>query len=205
MKKPTALIFGDRGGIGSATRQCFLNQGYRIIPVNSGIIDFDSANSDKEIHSLLTNAQPNIVVNCAGVFVNGYQADHKETMNVNFGSNWSILRHYMHPENQKNPTRIILVGSSSYTSGRSQYPLYSASKAALFNLWQGVKDALSDTVITVDLVNPVRTLTRMSSKGKQIDPNLDYLTPEQVAKQIYNLVDENQPSRCIDMTFEEAK
>lgn len=205
MKKPTALIFGDRGGIGAATRKYFLSHNHRIIPVNSDILDFNSSGSDQAIGQLLTNAQPDVIINCAGVFVKGYQTDHTETMNVNFGSNWSILRHYMNTQNQKKPTRVILVGSSSYNSGRSQYPLYSASKAALFNLWQSAKDALQNTSVVVDLVNPVRTLTAMSSPGQLANPKLDYLTPEQVAEQIYLLVEQNQPSRCIDMTFKDTK
>jgi 2-C-methyl-D-erythritol 4-phosphate cytidylyltransferase len=205
MKKPTALIFGDTGGIGQATRSCFYNSGYRIIPVSRGILDFNKPTSDQQIQSLLTNSQADVVINCTGVFVNGWQQDHKETMNVNFGSNWSILRHYMNPINQSHSLRVIMVGSSSYTGGRKLYPLYSASKAALYNLWQGVCDALENTPITVDLVNPVRTLTRMATAGKTVDPDLDYLKPEQVAKQIYQLVKEDQPSRCIDMTFEDAK
>lgn len=205
MKKQTALIFGDRGGIGSATRTYFLSKGFRIIPVNSAIVDFNKPNSDKEIQNLLSNGQPDVVINCAGVFFNGWQHDHTKTMNVNFGSNWSIVRHYMNPMHQSCPIRVIMIGSSSYNGGRQQYPLYSASKAALFNMWQGARDALQDTPVRVDLVNPVRTLTKMATAGKQIDPNLDYLKPEQVAEQIYQLVEENQASRCIDMTFEEEK
>jgi 2-C-methyl-D-erythritol 4-phosphate cytidylyltransferase len=110
----------------------------------------------------------------------------------------------MNPENQNHATRLIMIGSSSYVSGKKLYPLYSASKAALHNLWQGVNESLEGTNITIDLINPVRTLTRMSTAGKEIDPKLDYLLPEQVAEQIYKLVKENQTSRCIDMTFKEA-
>lgn len=205
MKKPTAIIFGDRGGIGSATRKKMLAEGYRIIPVNSTILDFNKANADTEIRNLLAGARAEVIINCAGVFENGFAQDHKRTMNVNFGSNWSILRYYLDPNNQKIPTRIVMIGSSSYTSGKKLYPLYSASKAALFNLWQGVKESLEGTPIQVDLLNPVRTLTKMSTAGKQIDPNLDYLQPEQVAEEIYKLVDENQSSRCIDITFKDAK
>jgi short-subunit dehydrogenase len=205
MKKRTALIFGDRGGIGSATRKVFLDNNYRIIPVNSSILDFNRSSSDREIRSLLTNAQADVVINATGVFHNGWEHDHVSTFNVNVGSNWSILRHYMNPSNQSHPARIIMIGSSSYTGGRKLYPLYSASKAAVFNLWQGVCEALEDTSIVVDLVNPVRTLTKMSTAGKEVDPTLDYLKPEQVAEKIYQLTVENQPSRCIDMTFEDAK
>ena len=206
MKKPVALIFGHRGGIGSATKTAFLQAGYRIIPVDRTIIDFDKSESDTQIHSLLTNGQPDVIVNATGVFYNGWQQHHQETMNVNVGSNWSILRHYMNPDNQTKPTRIIMVGSSSHSGGRKLYPLYSASKAAVYNLWQSVSQALADTDVAVDLINPVRTLTRMSTAGgKKIDPALDYLQPEQVAERIMQLVNENLPSRCIEMTYEDVK
>jgi NAD(P)-dependent dehydrogenase (short-subunit alcohol dehydrogenase family) len=200
-----ALIFGHRGGIGSAAKSAFLKAGYRIIPVDRTIIDFDRPDADAQINSLLTNGQPDVIVNATGVFRNGWQQDHVETMNVNVGSNWSILRHYMNPSNQTKSTRIIMIGSSSHSGGRPLYPLYSASKAAVYNLWQSASQMLEDTDIVIDLLNPVRTLTRMSTAGKAIDPNLDYLQPEQVAQQIILLCQEGLASRCVDMTFEDVK
>ena len=206
IKKPIACIFGHKGGIGRATKDAFLAQGYRIIPVHREVLDLNSKDADRMIDSLLTNGQPDVIVNAAGVFYNGWQQEHQETMNVNVGSNWSILRHYMNPDNQTKSTRIIMVGSSSHSGGRKLYPLYSASKAAVYNLWQSVSQALADTTVAVDLVNPVRTLTRMSTVGgKKIDPALDYLQPEQVAERIMQLVNENLPSRCIEMTYEDVK
>jgi short-subunit dehydrogenase len=206
MKKPIACIFGYNGGIGQATKNAFKAQGYKIIPVHREVLDLNAKDADRMIDSLLTNGQPDVIVNTAGVFYNGWQQEHQETMNVNVGSNWSILRHYMNPDNQTKPTRIIMVGSSSHSGGRKLYPLYSASKAAVYNLWQSVSQALVDTDVVVDLVNPVRTLTRMSTDGgKKIDPALDYLQPEQVAERIMQLVNENLPSRCIEMTYEDVK
>lgn len=206
MKKPIACIFGYNGGIGQATKDAFKAQGYKIIPVHREVLDLNSKYADQMIDSLLTNGNPDVVVNCAGVFRNSWQQDHYETMNVNVGTNWSILRHYMNPGNQTKSTRIIMVGSSSHSGGRPLYPLYSASKAAVQNLWQSASQALADTNITVDLVNPVRTLTRMSTDGgKKIDPALDYLQPNQVAERIMQLVNENLPSRCIEMTYEDVK
>ena len=205
MKKPVALIFGHRGGIGLATAKALIAQGHRIIPVDRTIIDFDKANADSQISSVLINGQPDVIVNCAGVFENGHTVTHSRTMNVNFGSNWSIVRHYLDPVNQIRPCRVIMVGSSCYDQGRQLYPLYSASKAALYNLWESARDAFEDTNICIDLINPVRTLTRMSTAGKAIDPNLDYLQPEQVARQIIQLCQEGLASRCVDMTFEDVK
>ena len=206
MKKPIACIFGYNGGIGQATKEAFKAQGYKIIPVYREVLDLNSKDADKMIDLLLTNGQPDVIVNSAGVFYNGWQQNHVETMSVNVGSNWSIVRHYMNPDNQTKPTRIIMVGSSSHSGGRKLYPLYSASKAAVYNLWQSANQALADTDVAVDLVNPVRTLTRMSTAGgKKIDPALDYLQPEQVAERIMQLVNENLPSRCIEMTYEDVK
>jgi short-subunit dehydrogenase len=205
MKKSVALIFGESGGIGSATRKLFLEKGYRIIPVNSDILDFNKPTADQEIISLLKNAGADVVVNCAGVFENGWQQDHVRTMNVNFGSNWSIVRHFLNPDNQSRPVRVIMIGSSSYTNGRKLYPLYSASKAALYNLWQGANEALDGTPISLDIINPVRTLTKMSTQLKEIDASLEYLEPGQVADKIYELVEQGQAGRCIDMNFKEEK
>jgi ribitol-5-phosphate 2-dehydrogenase (NADP+) / D-ribitol-5-phosphate cytidylyltransferase len=205
MKKPVALIFGHNGGIGNATRNTLLKSGHRIVPVDRSIIDFNTHDADSQIDQLLTASQPDVIVNCTGVFENGFDKSHTKTMNVNFGSNWSIVRHYMNPRNQTKPVRIIMIGSSSYSKGKKLYPLYSASKAALYNLWEGARDALADSVVRIDLVNPVRTLTKMSTEGKQIDPNLDYLHPDQVAEEILKLVNDNLPSSCIDIDFEEKK
>ena len=40
-----------------------------------------------------------------------------------------------------------MVGSSASKAGKKDYMVYSASKAALLNLWQGAKDAFADTAV----------------------------------------------------------
>lgn len=203
MKKPRAVILGARGGIGAAVRQQFLDQGWQTIPIDSGQLDFDQADSYKKLTEILDNAEADVIVNSVGVFVNGYSADHTSTMNVNFGSNWHIIRWL--EANRDQTVRVVMVGSSSYTAGRKLYPLYSASKAALFNLWQSAQDQFAGTGIRIHLLNPVRTLTPMATAGKEIDPNLDYLQPEQVAAEIFSLCEPSRVSSCVDMTFEDMK
>lgn len=203
MKKPRAVIFGARGGIGAAARQMFLSQGWQTIPVDSGQLDFDHPGSYEKLTELLDNAQADVIINSVGVFENGYNADHKTTMNVNFGSNWDLVRWL--EAHRDLSVRVIMIGSSSYTAGKRQYPLYSASKAALYNLWQGARDQFADTNIRIHLLNPVRTLTKMSATGKVISGNLDYLRPEQVAEQIFRLCHPDRVSSCVDMTFEGVK
>ena len=196
--KKTVVIFGSSGGIGSATRQQFLNAGYTVIPVSRNLIDFASSNAELQIQEFLSLSTPDVVVNCVGKFSTNDELA-GPTMNINFNSNWAIVQHYL-----KNPqsVRIIMIGSSASKSGKKDYMLYSASKAALLNLWQGAKDAFAETKITIDLVNPVRTRTKMVAP---FNDNLDYLEPEEVARCIINLDQANDPSRCVDITFKDAK
>ncbi len=203
MKKPRAVIFGASGGIGAATRQLFLDSDWQVIPIHSGQINFACSDSYAKLTELLDNAEADVIVNSVGVFENGYSADHRHTMAVNFGSNWDLVRWL--EGNRDQQVRVVMVGSSSYDAGRKLYPLYSASKAALYNLWQSARDQFANTNIRVHLLNPVRTLTRMATAGKEIDPNLDYLQPEQVAREIFRLCEPNRVSSCVDMTFEDTK
>jgi ribitol-5-phosphate 2-dehydrogenase (NADP+) / D-ribitol-5-phosphate cytidylyltransferase len=195
--KKTVAIFGSSGGIGAATRQQFLDAGYTVIPVSRNLIDFASVAAESQIQEFLSLSTPDVVVNCVGKFsTNNEPAG--ATMNINFNSNWAIVQHYL---KNPQPVRIIMVGSSAGKAGKKDYMVYSASKAALLNLWQGARDAFADTKVAIDLVNPVRTRTQMVAPFKD---ELDYLEPDEVAKWIINLDQLNDPSRCVDITFKDA-
>jgi 2-C-methyl-D-erythritol 4-phosphate cytidylyltransferase len=202
MRKPVVIVLGCKGGIGSAVRSSFLDHGYSVIPVNRAQLDFNLPDAHTKLVELLNGAEADVVVNCTGVFVNGVQNTHCETFNVNFGSNWNIIRYYHAMKDVSKPVKVIMVGSSSYQSGRAMYPLYSASKAALYNLWEACKDMFAQSDISVDLINPMRTRTRMNAD--HYNPELAYHDPQEVAEQIYKMA--GQPgSHCLNMTLEDAK
>jgi ribitol-5-phosphate 2-dehydrogenase (NADP+) / D-ribitol-5-phosphate cytidylyltransferase len=194
--KRTVAIFGATGGIGQATRQAFLSAGYRVIPVGRNLIDFAQPMAEAQIQEFLGYADLDVVVNCAGRFAKNDEPA-QSLMNINFNSNWAIVQHYL---NHPKLVRIIMVGSSAYKSGRKDYMVYSASKSALHNLWQGARDAFADTGVRVDLVNPVRTRTQMVAP---FDDKLDYLEPKEIAEWILQLDQQNDYSRCVDITFKE--
>lgn len=56
---------------------------------------------------------------------------------------------------------LLLFASSSFTRGRAQYALYSATKAAVVNLCQGLAEEWADEGIRVNAISPSRTLTPM--------------------------------------------
>ena len=202
MQKPIALILGGTGGIGEATRTAFLDHGYRVIPVGRAMLDFNLPTAEAKLIELLNSAQAQVVVNAAGVFINGVQEDHHKTFNVNFGSNWNIIRYYHAMKDVSAPVKIVMVGSSSYSSGKSMYPLYSASKAALYNLWESAQDMFAGTEVAVDLINPMRTRTRMNAD--HYNPELAYHEPAEVADEIVKLA-RDPKGRCLNMILKENK
>ena len=191
-----AVIFGARGGIGSAARTEFLNAGYRVIPINSSTVDFNNINSYQQVATILA-MNPDVVINCVGHFDNGNTETHNKTFDINVGSNWAIIKHYIDNPSNK-PVKIIMVGSSSYLSGRKAYILYSASKAALYNVWQGACDYFSDTDITVSLINPVRTRTPLIDMS-----TLAFcLEPKDVALEILSMAS-TKSNQLVDMKYPE--
>jgi ribitol-5-phosphate 2-dehydrogenase (NADP+) / D-ribitol-5-phosphate cytidylyltransferase len=202
MRKPIALVFGSDGGIGAAVRTAFLDAGYRVIPINRVQLDFNLPTAEAKLIELLNAAEADVIVNSTGVFANGSIKSHQETFNVNFGSNWDIIRYYHALKDVSKPVKIIMVGSSSYSGGKAKYPLYSASKAALYNLWESAQDMFADTDIGVSLINPMRTRTRMNAD--HYNPELPYHDPRDVAEQILRLAGQ-EGHHCVNMTLEESK
>jgi len=192
-----AIIFGAHGGIGQATAEQFLRAGYVVIPVSKDNCNFLDPTSSETVSKLLTEANPDLVINCVGHFDNSNNELHHATFNINVGSNWSIIKHYIDNPGKK-PIKIIMVGSSAYKSGRKAYILYAASKAALYNVWQGACDYFIDSNVTIGLINPVRTRT----------PMIDMTTsafcyePEDVASEILSMAS-TQTNQLVDMKYPE--
>ena len=195
MKK--AVIFGATGGIGKATCDAFIAAGYLVKPVGSKQIDFAGPSSQVQISELLEQNNPNVIVNCAGYFDNGNTEDHFNTMNINVGSNWSIIKHYI-DNTPKHPVKIIMIGSSAYKAGRKDYILYAASKSALYNMWQGASEYFSGSNVNVGLINPVRTRTPMID----MTTTAVCLEPVDVATTILNMASINS-FNLIDMKYPE--
>ena len=192
----TVAIFGAKGGIGAAVREEFLNSGYTVMPFNRNSVDFTQADADSKVNVLLTS-EPDIIVNCVGHFDNSNVETHNKTFDINIGSNWSIVKHYIdNPPNK--PVKIIMVGSSAYKSGRKSYILYAASKAALYNVWQGACDYFAGSNVTLGLINPVRTRTPM------IDMSTPAfcLEPVDVAVEILSMASA-QSNQLVDMKYPE--
>jgi NAD(P)-dependent dehydrogenase (short-subunit alcohol dehydrogenase family) len=189
------VIFGGKGGIGGATCAAFTAAGYTVYPISSKQIDFEWIQSQVQVDELLKQIMPDVVVNCVGHFDDTNKETHFKTMNINVGSNWSIIKHYIDNKSTK-PVKIIMVGSSSYNSVRKSYILYAASKTALYNVWQGACEYFLGSNITLGLINPVRTRTPMIDMSTKAI----CLEPEDVAQEILNMTS-TEGNQLVDMKY----
>jgi NAD(P)-dependent dehydrogenase (short-subunit alcohol dehydrogenase family) len=189
------VVFGGNGGIGGATCAAFAAAGYTVYPISSKQIDFEWIQSQVQVDDLLKQIMPDVVVNCVGHFDDTNKETHFKTMNINVGSNWSIIKHYIDNKSTK-PVKIIMVGSSSYNSVRKSYILYAASKTALYNVWQGACEYFLGSNITLGLINPVRTRTPMIDMSTKAI----CLEPEDVAQEILNMTS-TEGNQLVDMKY----
>ena len=192
-----AVIFGANGGIGQATCEAFMKAGYIVKPINKNQVNFVYPQSDLQIQEILKVTAPDVIVNCVGHFDKTNTETHNNTFDINVGSNWSIIRHYI-SEGTNKPIKIIIVGSSAYKSGRKDYILYAASKAALYNIWQGACEYFKEQNVTLGLINPVKTRTKMSD----IKNSAICLEPEDVAQEILSMA-ATQTNQLVDMKYPE--
>jgi NAD(P)-dependent dehydrogenase (short-subunit alcohol dehydrogenase family) len=179
------------------------DKNYRVIEITRNELDFTDKDIEEKVSTLLDYYRPDVIINAAG-----YLGDNTEgsqpTLAINVESNWAIIRYFIDAKESYNPVRFIMVGSSAYREGKKQYMMYSASKAALHNLWQGAVDYFANTNITVDMIHPVRTRTKMTLN--RFADHLDYFEPEEVAEEILKLVESpSKISRCVYLTFENKK
>jgi ribitol-5-phosphate 2-dehydrogenase (NADP+) / D-ribitol-5-phosphate cytidylyltransferase len=105
------------------------------------------------------------VVLSAGVLYTGPLTDMSEAdLDTSIGTNLTaafVVAQESHPFLRESTGSLLLYTSSSYTRGRANYSVYSATKAAIVNLAQALADEWSPEGIRVNCINPTRTATPM--------------------------------------------
>lgn len=190
----TAIVIGSTGGIGSAVCAALQSE-YTVVELDRNKIDFNQFNCYDRLSEVIFELNPDVIVNCIGHFGDNTETHHL-TMNVNFGSNWAIVKHYIQ-NNPNKPVKFVMIGSSAYREGRKLYMLYAASKAALYNLWLSASELFEGTGLSVILINPVKTKTKMMNPT-----STTYIMPEDVANTVLASLLDGE-NKCIDMSYKE--
>ena len=186
MTKKKIIIFGSTGGIGKEIVKLLKNKPYDLFLFNKKKLNFGISSSKFKLQKILKKINPDIIINASGILGNNYD-DYKKIYDVNLMPNWEIIKHYK-KINLKKKLIVILIGSSSYKSGRRNYILYASSKAALHNLCQGSREYLKEKNIIIKLLNFGKIYTPMIKKYvRQNSPNV--ISPSVAALKICKIFD----------------
>ena len=190
LKDRAAVIFGGTAGIGKAITQV-LNDAGCAVHVASRSTHCDIRNFADVEHAI---GQANkdfgsidFVINTAGTLLKKSVSeqepgDFAEQVAINLVGALNIAK-ASYPYLLKTKGMLLNFSSSSYTRGRGGYVPYSASKAAIVNMTQGLAEEWQDDGIRVNCVVPGRTDTEMRRSNFYNEDPATLLSPYEVALQ----------------------
>lgn len=192
----TALIIGNGSDI-AVSAAAKLQHSHKVLGLNRSQVDLANIDSEDKLHEYLKAIDPDCVINCAGVFGDN-SLPYDTVMSVNFKSNWSVIKYYIDNPPSK-VVKFVMVGSSTYSQGRKNHILYAASKSALYSMWQGASEYVSENLI-LGLINPVRVNTKMVQHLTHPTPEL-CLEASDVANKIVDMCHNMTVSQSVDMGY----
>lgn len=101
--------------------------------------------------------------------------------------------------------QVLLFTSSSYTRGRANYGVYSASKAAVVNLTQSLAEEWAEDGVTINCVSPQRTNTPMRKGAFGEEPIDSLLGPESVAAVSLKVLDSDMTGQIVSVRVEDNR
>ena len=185
MYKKKVIILGSTGGLGSEVERTLSKIKYKIYSFSSKNLNFLMKDSQEKINFYLKKINPDIVINCSGVFENN-SANFKKIFYINTKPSWEIINYYIN-NRPKTKKLIILIGSTAYRGGRKNYILYSASKAALHSIYLGAKENFNPKIIDLKMIHPKKIETKMVKHDK----NLKVKKVNYYSKKIINIINKS--------------
>lgn len=125
-------------------------------------------------------------------------ADLAEVIDVNLTGTLNVARaSYRHLRASSGSLTVFT--SSSFTRGRPDYVAYSASKAAVVNLAQGLAEEWSDDGVRVNAISPERTDTPMRRRAFPDESRSGMLSTEEVAAATLRLIGSDLTGQVFDI------
>lgn len=185
----TIVVFGGTSGIGLSISEIALNAGAKVYSLGKSTgVDITSAESVRGALDNIFKEQGKIdfVINSAAVLNVGSlnSRDYtsiEEEMRINYFGNITVSKE-SYEYLKKSKGGLLLFTSSSYTRGRQDYSIYSSSKAAVVNFTQALSEEYFEDGISVNVMCPERTKTRMRVESFGHEPEGSLLCADRAAK-----------------------
>ena len=162
-----AIVFGAYGQLGTEISELLIARGISVKKCGTNDCDFTSENMAAAFGNLhLEDFQ--IIINCAGLIDNGIRS-FDEIFKVNVQSNFEIYNYFDGLEVAQ-PVNIFVIGSTAAHNPRSAYPIYAASKTALYNLTESYEERFIGSLVTVTHIVLEKFGTQMGS-GNKLPPS----------------------------------
>lgn len=182
------VAFGASRGIGKEIARQAAEAGARVVAVSraDGVDVADPASVRRTIaHTVDTYGRIDLVANTAGLLRTGLLAGQgydeiDEQIATNLRGSAVVAREAF-AAMRDNGGSIALFTSSSYTRGRAMSAVYSATKAAVVNLMQGLAAEYLPFGVRINAINPERTATPMRVANFGNEPAQALLSPDVVA------------------------
>ncbi|MCU1569968.1 MAG: family NAD(P)-dependent oxidoreductase [Naasia sp.] len=189
LEAKTLVVFGGSDGIGRGISEAAERYGAVVFPFSRSTTGTHIQERDDVVAALKlafeATGRIDYVVNAAGVLEMGNLEDFsheavRNTIDINLMGPIIIAQESL-PYLKESKGQLLFFTSSSYTRGRANYGMYSATKAATVNLTQSLAEEWADYGIRVNCINPERTKTTMRLQAFGEEPEGTLLSAEQVA------------------------
>ena len=164
MKK--IIIIGSNSGLAKSIIKLLEKSNFLIFKISRKEIDFEKKNSKLKLNSYLKKINPNIIVNCVGIFKNN-NFDFETIFKINTKVTWDLIDYYRNNEKQK--VKIFVIGSNAHNKARRNYILYASSKSALNSIVKSAKELFVKTNIEINIINPPAMKSNMRDKFFQVN------------------------------------
>ena len=159
MKK--ILIIGSDGNLAQCIIEELTKKNLSIFKISRRQVDFEKKNSKSKLYEYLNKINPNIIVNCIGIFKNN-NFSFESTFKINTKVSWDLIDYYSNKIKKK--VKIFVIGSSAHNKARKNYILYVASKSALNSMVKSAIDLFLKTNIEINIINPPAMKSNMRNK-----------------------------------------
>lgn len=184
-------VVGGSGGIGKSLCDLLKKEGATVIPISRSLskTDLNSPESIKETFERIFKEEGKLdgLINSAGIFrAKALEELGIEEIEEMVRVNLTGLIYACKMAKIKEEGHIVNIASSSFSKGRKNSGVYSATKAAVVNFTQALAEERES--LKVNVVVPQRTNTKMRRANFPYEDSKELLEPEEVAKAIVNLL-----------------